>query len=323
MARPGRVGGRAIHHWAAIACLVATCVPSWVLAQEVAGAPSGQAAASASGSATTLSVASQLQQSLQALVSKNLLSSFSGADYSAGPAMDRLAAVAADGGTAVEDLNLAEIAAAVAKRVGELVAPLFEQMDEIGGDFDALVLNSRDKERKPAEKCGAWPEEQGWLKAGSAFAYPSGAQRIDRRPTEEFCSFFPPMQDYIAGMQDMPAVHAAQYATPKGEFLIYNLRDRKAYQLPDDYDAREQAWYKESSTVRKDVVLVVKLPRSLKITLGAADALRLVESAFNTTLSFLSDDDFFQLIVSGYSSPCFPPQYLVLASEANKLKVLN
>ena len=323
MPRPRCTRSASLACAAAIAVLVASAwLPHAVLAQGAAGGSGREAATAARESVSVVPVVARLQQTLQTLVETNLLSSFSGASYSAGQASERLAAVAAGGGAKVEDLNLPDITAAVAKKAGELVAPLFAQMEEIGADFNTLVANSRDEEQKPADKCGSWPEETGWLKTGSAFAHPPGARSIDSRSASEFCSFFPPMQDYLVGMQAMPAVHAAEYATPKGEFFVYNLRDRTAYDLAEDYDVRQESWYKESSTVRKDLVLVVGMPRSLKISLGTADAIALVEGAFNMTLSFLSEDDFFQVIVSGYSSPCFPPQYLVLANEANKMKAL-
>ena len=145
--------------------------------------------------------AERLQATLQDIVSSSLLSSFSDDAYAAGSAKDRLMQLAAGKGTTVTDLDLSKIVAAVAKKAGELVAPMFAQMTEIGGDFDTLVANSRDKKRNPAGKCGEWPAENGWLDNRTTFVYPKDAQLHGSRSTAEFCSLFPPMRDYLGGMQ--------------------------------------------------------------------------------------------------------------------------
>jgi len=126
-----------------------------------------------------------------------------------------------------------------------------------------------------------------------------------------------------ARAQDMVGVHSAEYATPKGEYINYNLREKTALVLPATYDVRIEDWYVESSNLRTDLVIIVSMPLSLKINIGSANAVNLVEGAVNATLSMLSEDDYMQLIVSGYTNPCFNAQYLVLATAANKANALK
>ena len=276
-------------------------------------------------------VARRLQRSLESIASSGLLASFSEQDaYASARVRDRLAQITQGADTvAVEWLDMPEISAGVSNKASELLAPLFSQMTEMARDFDTLVKNSRGREQQPggsaaqAGKCGRWPDEAGWLTEGASFAYPEGAQRVDRRDTAEFCKLFPEIQNYFASMQGLPAVHLAEYVTPKGEYMVYNLRDKEPVNLPASLDARTQPWYVEASHLPNDFIVVISTPRSLKLRMGDKEAVQLMEAVFNATLSLLSDDDNFQVIVAGYSVPCFSSRYLVPATRANQVKAIK
>ena len=246
-------------------------------------------------------IAERVQTSLSSLVSATMLTDFKEAAVGGGRLRGKIAELSEGAGTAAEELNLPAISAAVASKAQELLAPLFEQMDAIGADFETLVQNSQDSEgRKPAAECGAWGSEdqRGWIGRRSSFAYPDGAQRFGMRPVSEFCSFFPPVQDYLASMSDVPAVHTAAYATPLGEYFVYNLRDEAHVQISPQLDAREMDWYLQSSTLRSETVIVVSRPVSLSYFLGAQPAGELVEAALNASLALLASDHYFQVFLS-------------------------
>lgn len=267
-------------------------------------------------------IAERLQRTVEDIVLSNLQSSLSGGNYASGSAKDKLAELAKGKGMTMANLNLAQIVAMVAKKVSELAAPILTQVTEMGSDFDTILTNSRDKTKPVAAKCGTWPTEKGWLRQGSSFSYPEGAQRIDSRPREEFCRLFPEIQSYLSSMQ-MKGVHLVEYVTPKGEYFVRNMRDTTTYQLPDQFDGRTLPWYVESSNLAQDLVFLVSMPQSLKISLGADKAVTLMEGVFNATLSLLGDEDQFQVVISGYSNPCFSSLYLVPATRANKIKAVK
>ena len=262
---------------------------------------------------TITKVATRLQQSLASIASTGLLTSFSQQDaWASAPVKGRLAQIAqgAADATAVDTLDIPEISTALSKKASELLSPLFSQMKEMAEDFDDLVANSRGRAQQPQEgaapqtpaaKCGVWPDEKGWLTEKTAFVYPEGAQRVGRRDTGEFCKLFPEIQEYFAALQDVPAVHLAQYVTAKGEYLVYNLRDTEPVHLPASLDPRTLSWYVEASQLPTDFLFVVSTPRSLKLSMGEKEAVALMEAVFSATLSLLSEDDNFQVIVQVYS----------------------
>lgn len=271
-----------------------------------------------------VNVAERLQGAFESIVTANLLSSFTGDSYASGSAKDKISQLAAGEGTTLSDLDLPAIAAAVAKKASDLTAPIFAQMGDIATDFDSLVANSRSRNtREVHQDCTTFPGDNRWINERTAFGHPHGARLVDQRSSAEFCSLFPSMQTYLAGIQDVPSVHLAEYGTPKGECMVYNLRNDEKFEIPPDYDVRAEDWYVEASSLRDDVVIVVSMPRSLKISMGQREAVELVEGVFNTTVSLLAADDYFQVIVSGYSNPCFSAQYLVVATEPNKVKAIR
>lgn len=268
-------------------------------------------------SGTITKVSTRLQQSLASIASTGLLTSFSQQDAWASASVKGRLAQIAQGATdamAVDTLDIPEITEALSKKASELLAPLFSQMKEMAKDFDDLVKNSRGRAQQPQEgaapqtqaamaqaaKCGVWPDEKGWLAEKTAFVYPEGAQRVERRDTAEFCKLFPEIQEYFSAMQDVPAVHLAEYVTAKGEYLVYNIRDTEPVHLPASLDPRTLSWYVEASHIPNDFLLVVSTPRSLKLSMGENEAVALMEAVFNATLSLLSEDDNFQVMVHVY-----------------------
>ena len=271
-------------------------------------------------------VAAKLQESLEEITKTNLLTTLSKNSYSAGRAKDKLQELSSRFGTDFEDLDLQSIAIQIGTTVSDLVAPLFSQMDEIGKDFDAIVRNSRDSRTQDvAKECDVYPAKNGWIGNSTAFAYPEPAQRMGTRPSAEFCSFFPAVQTYLSNfklMGDVPSVHYAEYATAKAEYMKFNFRNNE-FQVAADKDARLEDWFVETAAFRSDWMIIVGMPLSLKTSVGPEKAVDLVITAVNTTLSLLAADCYFQMVVAGYSSPCFPTNYLVLATEANKIKAIQ